>query len=110
MNAYMNHTLKPNLVWTIIMLALLALTSSVSAKDKSEDELITELASPKEGTVTDALLQLEKHYPTSTKAVPTMKKLLTDSRVRVRRKAARVLGVLHAEVAPDDIKNICALL
>jgi len=105
----MNKIWKRNLVWTL-MLALVALASPVLAKDKSEDELITDLASPKEGTVTDALLQLEKHYPTSTKAVPTMKKLLTDSRSRVRRKAARVLGVLHAEVNQQDIKNICALL
>ena len=45
-----------------------------------------------------------------TKALPTIKKLLTDSRVKVRRKAARVLGAVHAEVDQDDVKNICALL
>jgi len=105
----MNQIWKRNLFWTL-MLALLALASPVLAKDKSEDELIADLASPNETKVTEALLQLEKHYPTSTKAVPTMKKLLTDSRVKVRRKAARVIGVLHAEVDQQDVKNICALL
>jgi len=105
----MNQIWKRNLLWTLV-LALVALASPVSAKDKSEDELIADLASSTETKVTDALLQLEKHYPTSTKAFPTMKKLLTDPRVKVRRKAARVLGVLHAEVSQEDIKKVCALL
>jgi HEAT repeat protein len=29
---------------------------------------------------------------------------------KVRRKAARVLGILHADVDQTDLKNICALL
>jgi len=68
------------------------------------------LDSPNENKVTDALLKLEKQYPTSTKAFPTMKKLLKDPRAKVRRKAARVLGVLHAEVDQENLKDICALL
>ena len=39
-----------------------------------------------------------------------MKKLLTDPRLKVQRKAARVLGVLHAPVDQTDINNICTLL
>jgi HEAT repeat protein len=94
-----------------LLAALLAVAySPLTASAKSEDEYIADLASPKEGVVTGALLKLEKEYPTSTKALPTIKKLLTDSRDTVRRKAARVLGALHADVSAEDIKNICALL
>ena len=42
--------------------------------------------------------------------MPAMKKLLSDSRAPVRRKAARVLGVLHAEVSEADLKAITAML
>jgi HEAT repeat protein len=60
--------------------------------------------------VTAALQKLEKQYPTSTKAIPAIKKLLADSRPEVRRKSARVLGVLHAEVSETEVKQICGLL
>lgn len=93
-----------------VLVAMLALSFSAQAKDRSEDDLIADLSSPKEDKVVDALLGLEKQYPTSTKAFPTMKKLLTDSRSKVRRKAARVLGVLHAEVDEQNLKDICAML
>jgi len=93
-----------------IMLALLATAFPAVAAEKTEDQLIAELASPVETKVTDALQKLEKKYPTSTKALPKMKELLKDPRVKVRRKAARVLGVLHAEVDQENIKDICELL
>lgn len=99
--------------WTWIGAALfvfLATALTSSAAQKSEDELIAELASPNADKVAIALQKLEKDYPTSTRAHPQIKKLLTDSRPKVRRKAARVLGALHAEVNNDDIKAICALL
>jgi len=104
-----SNTFKRNLVGALV-LALLSTASPVLAADKTEDQLITELASSNEGKVTAALLKLEKQYPTSTKAFPTIKKLLKDPREKVRRKAARVLGVLHAEVDQENIKDICALL
>lgn len=86
-------------------------TASVqAAKVKTEDELIAELASPKEEVVVSAMLKLEKQFPTSAKAVTEIKKYLGDNRAKVRRKAARVLGVLHAEVTSEEIKSICALL
>ena len=91
-------------------LVLALFTAASTAMAATEDQLIAALASPNETKVTDALLKLEKQYPTSTKAFPTMKKLLKDPRVKVRRKAARVLGVLHAEVDQENIKDICALL
>ena len=72
--------------------------------------MIAELASPKEGVVTDSLLALEKKFPTSTKAFPTIKGLLDDPRAKVRRKAARVLGTLHAEVSDSDLQKIAKQL
>ena len=65
---------------------------------KSEDELIADLASPKDSVVISALQNIERNYPTTTKALPAMKKLLADPRSKVKRKAARVLGVIHADV------------
>lgn len=93
----------------VALLAVFALTLPAQAKDKSEDELISEMGSSNEDTVASAMLAFEKQYPTSTKAFPTMKKLLTDPRAKVRRKAARVLGVLHAEVDEQNLKDICAM-
>ncbi len=97
-----------------LALGVLALTTFTSGaapkKGMTEDELIAELAGPNDEKVADAMLQLERQFPTSTKAIPTMKKLLTDPRAKVRRKAARVLGVLHAEVNATDIKAVVALL
>lgn len=81
-----------------------------AAKVKTEDELIADLASPKEEVVTSAMLKLEKQFPTSTKAQGEIKKYLGDKRPAVHRKAARVLGALHAEVTSAEIKSICALL
>jgi len=40
---------------------------------------------------------------------PELKKMLTDSRSKVRRKAGRVLGVLHAEVDQTDLNNLVAM-
>jgi HEAT repeat protein len=77
---------------------------------KTEDELIADLASPKESVVINALQKIEKQYPTTTKALPAIKKLLTDPRSKVQRKAARVLGAINADVDSTDIQNICTLL
>ena len=95
-----------------IGLLLLGLMGSVlpAFAAKTEDQLIQDLSSPNAGKVTDALLELEKKYPNSPKSVPEIKKLLTDQRVTVRRKAARGLGAVHAEVSDEDLKNIAALL
>ena len=81
-----------------------------AAKVKTEEQLIADLASPKEDVVADAMLKIEKQFPTSTKAIPEIKKYLGDNRAKVRRKAARVIGVLHADVTSAEIKTICALL
>jgi HEAT repeat protein len=101
--------LNHRILWAATV-ALFAAAMPVLAKEKTEDALIQDLASRDAGKVTETLLILEKKFPTGTKALPTIKKLLTDSRVSVRRKAARVLGSLHTEVDQDNIKAICELL
>jgi HEAT repeat protein len=97
---------------SVFLLVSLAVAAPLVANgaQKTEDQYIEQLADPKAGKVVDALVGLEKNYPTSTKAIPDMKKLLTDPRPDVRRKAARVLGILHADVSKADINHICALL
>jgi HEAT repeat protein len=101
--------LKPELMRVFLLLLLMAL-GSLSASAKTEDELIQALGSARLGDVTAALGQLEKHYPTSAKSVAAISKLVKDSRSEVRRKAARALGNLHAEVNQSTIKDLCALL
>src|SRR4051794_19085955 len=90
--------------------ACLMAGTSVQAGPETEEQVIQELNGPNPDKVADAMLQLEKQYPTSTTALPTLKKMLTDPRPKVRRKAGRVLGALHAEVNETDLKNICAML
>ena len=85
-------------------------TITVQAKSKTEEQLIAELDSPNEKVVFDAMAQLEREYPTSTTYHPKLKALLTDNRLKIHRKAARVLGALHAPVSDTDLQNICNLL
>jgi len=93
-----------------LTLGLLMLASPLIAAEKSEDQLVQDLDSPKAPVVTEALLKLEKNYPASTKALPKIKALLTDSRSAVRRKAGRVLGALHADLSDAEMKSITAML
>jgi HEAT repeat protein len=90
------------------ILALLAAAPSIRAE--TEEELIANLSSPDEGKVLSTMKRYKKLYQGSTKAFPTLKKLLTDSRLRVRRRAADMLGAFHAAVNEEDVKAICALL
>jgi HEAT repeat protein len=106
----MNNITKRSFILALAVGVFAFATSpALAAKLKTEDELITDLGSSQEKIVFAALQQLEKQYPTSTKAFPEMKKLLTDPRVKIRCKSARVLGALHAEVDATDLKNICAM-
>jgi HEAT repeat protein len=106
----MNQLLKRSLIGMLTLTVLVFSQAVLFAAAPSEEALIADLASPKEGVVTDALQKLEKNYPTSTNAFSAIKKLLTDPRSKVQRKAARVLGVLHAPVDKTDLDNICKLL
>jgi HEAT repeat protein len=94
----------------MLFLAALVLAPPVWAAPLSEDELVAQLSASDEGTVINALQKIEKEYPTGTKAIPAMKKLLSDDRIKVKRKAARVLGVIHADLSDAEIASICTLL
>jgi len=93
-----------------LLLALLALSWPLLASARTEEQLIQDLESADSGKVKSALGQLQKHYPTSTKSLSAIKKALKDSRSEIRRKAARALGSLHAEVDQTNIRDLCALL
>lgn len=106
----MNYLSKRSLMG-MLTLTTLAFSQMIStAAPPSEETLIANLASPKEGVVADALQGLEKNYPASTNGFAAMKKLLADPRPKVQIKAARVLGILHAPVDLVDISNICVML
>jgi HEAT repeat protein len=109
------HTKRDNMKTSLkrmlaVTVAGLVLATNVSAKEKTEAELIADLSSPKPAVVTDALQQIEKKYPTSAAAIAKTKQLLTDNRSAVRRKAARVLGALHADLTQQEMQNVVALL
>lgn len=108
--AIMKSFCKWILAGALMSLVLNLSTPLFAATVVDEGKLITDLSSPNEQVVIKALMRLEKEYPTSTNAFPAMKKLLTDPRSKVQRKAARVLGSLHAAVDDADLKNICSLL
>jgi len=99
-----------SLVGALALVALFACASPVLAAEKTEDQLVADLNSPRAEVVTEAMLKLEKNYPTSVTALPKIKALLTDARQPVRRKAARVLGVLHADLNDAEMKAITAML
>ena len=88
-----------------------SLATPLLAKDpKTEDEVMTALNSTNAKVVFNALLVMEKKYPTSAPGLAKAKSLLTDDRATVREKAARVLGALHADLSDDDLKKISAML
>lgn len=76
---------------------------------KPEDELLVGLTSSSASKVVDTLGKIEKKYPTSTNAHSAIKKLLTDQRPIVRRRAARTLGNCRSIVDDIDVRNICML-
>jgi len=80
------------------------------ASQKTEEELIALLNSPDEGKVTGALQDLEKGYPQSKTAQAAVVSKLKDPREKVQRKAARVLGAIHAPVDRKILADITPLL
>ena len=102
-----NFVLKTTLA---LLIALATCALPVSAAEKSEAAAIAALSDKNEGKVTAAMQEIEKKFPNSVEGVAKIKSMLADSRVKVRRKAARVVGTLHAEVTEAELKNIAALL
>ena len=76
-----NMTKRGFIIGLVIGVFALATCSVQAAKVKTEDELIAMLASAKEKEVINAMQQMEKHYPTSTKCrCRRSKTFLTDPR------------------------------
>jgi HEAT repeat protein len=94
----------------VLSLVVISLLPSPALAAKTEAEWIAQLASPDEGKVVSALQGLEKEYPGSETARAKIIEMLEDSREKVRRKAARVLGALHAKVDKKVLAEITPLL
>ena len=105
-----NLTKRSFLIALTLGVFTLTALSSHAAKLKTEAELIAELSGADAKKVAEAMLGLERQFPTSTRTQGEIKKYLADSREIVRRKAGRVLGAIHAEVCEADLKNIAAML
>ena len=88
----------------------LTIALPVLAAEDSLSDVLANLESPKEKTVFSALQEVEKQYPTDASALAKVKGLLADPREKIRRKAGRVLGAIHADVSDTDLKNISAML
>jgi HEAT repeat protein len=104
----MKHTRKQ--IYTLAWLVLLSIPATLATAHRTEDEILKDLREPNSMIVVAALSRLEDDYPNSPKSIAAIKGLLNDSRPRVRRKAARVLGVIAAEVNQNEINLICGLL
>jgi HEAT repeat protein len=102
------------LMVAVLGLFVFATVSPLPAAARTEDELIKDLAaSNSDRVITDAMTRLERmhnHDASRTNAIPALKSLLTDNRSAVRRKAARILGLFHAQLSDAEIKEVCAQL
>jgi HEAT repeat protein len=101
--------LSRRIVAELSVLAWLA-TMATAWAVPSEDELLKDLNSGDAGKIVDAFQAFEKHYPTSPNVVPFIKKFLDDPRETVKRKAAREAGILHVDLSPAELKQVCGLL
>ncbi len=110
MKSLITRSIVLGLAGAVGLLALGSGCVTTSTQVKTEDDHIADLASPNEEVVVRAMVSLEKEYPTSTRGISEIKKYLGDERPKVRRKAARVAGVLHADVTAAELDAICALL
>jgi HEAT repeat protein len=104
------HTMKTFSKKLIIAAAIAVTALPLFAKDKTEEQLITDLGSPTDKVVFSAMAELEKKHPGSAAGQAKIKTLLADPRPLVHQKAARVLGALHAEVSDTDLANIAKML
>jgi len=107
----MNPMTKRGFVVALALSVFVFTAASVqAAKQKTEEELIAALASPKEKDVVKTLQLMEEQYPASAACQAAIKPLLADNRKPVARKAARVLGVMNAPVSEEDLKHIVVFL
>jgi HEAT repeat protein len=78
--------------------------------DPAESKLIADMASDDTRKVLNALDGLEGKPDAGTNVILAARKLLPDPRPVVRKKAARVLGAIHAPLDGADLKAICRML
>lgn len=90
--------------------AIVSLLSCTTTGARSESELLADLNSSSENTVSDALRALERHYPNSAAAQQGMVAKLDDSREIIRRRAARALGAIGARLDDAAMGKVVALL
>jgi len=90
-------------------LALLPASAS-RASEKSKEEVVAQLSSADESKVYDALQYVEKHFPEDAALREKVCSFLTDSRPKIKRKAARVLGALGANLTKDQVRDVQSLL
>ncbi len=102
--------MKNIIKYLLVSIFAISLAVPALAKQKTEEEVLTDMDSPTAKVAVSGLAEMEKQYPTSTAGLAKTKTLLADERVTVREKAARVLGALHADVNETDLANICKLL
>lgn len=94
-----------------LVLSLALFPASVSrASEKSKEDVAAALSSTDEGKVYDALQYFEKHFSGDETLRQKALSLLADSRPKVKRKAARVLGALGAKLSKDQLRDVQSLL
>jgi HEAT repeat protein len=82
----------------------------VSGDNSGEAKLIADMASDDPRKVLNALDDLAEKPNPGTNLIATARKLLPDPRPSVRKKAARALGAIHAQLDQNDIKAIRRML
>jgi HEAT repeats len=108
----LSKTILAGVFWTLTISAFTLQAAPTGSNE--ETKLIQDLsATNSDAIITDAMSELERRYhkdPSQTNAIPALKALLTDKRSPVRRKAARILGIFHAQLNDAEIKEVCAQL
>lgn len=89
---------------------LIAISFPTAAAEKSEADTIAALSDKNGDKVAAAMQEIEKKFPGSVEGLKKIKSMLGDERVKVRRKAARVVGTLHTDVTEAELKTIAELL
>lgn len=115
-------SIRPIFAW--LLLSILVIVETVAEKpkgdapgrpgasrsDSAEAKLIVEMRAEDPRRVLNALDDLAAFPNPSTNVIGVARQLLTDPQPSVRKKAARVLGVMHVAYSADDLKAICRML
>ncbi len=97
-------------LFRLVWLLLIALALPLAAAEQTEEQVVAQLGDKNGDKAAAAMQAIEKKFPTSVEGIKKIKSMLGDERVKVRRKAARVIGALHADVTEAELKAIAGLL